>query len=355
MGPQARMYVCLSLNPPNTPSHKPNTYLSPKQSTHTTQQKQGLTALRSIRLPRAGSAGGQALRSVARALASGGGLNLDELDFSGLCITDGGVLALAQALRRRHAIVAANPTLHHAPLRRLGLMGGCVGPAGLGALLGGVAAPGGGLAALAHLDLSGAQLNGGPVTLDLLLRFLRDGAGPNLRSLGLARCGLGNPGVEGVAAALAEGQCVQLEELRLGANGCRASGAARLVEALVVRRACPALRLLSLDLNLLGAEGVKDILVRLAHGPWEEEKEEEGGSKGRLSPPPPILLSLRGMGFSPASMMVPAEGLMDMGGAFAQEPHVCVPAMTAAEAFAAYRRLLGSIPSERVWVDVRAG
>lgn len=351
MGPQARIYVCLGLNPPNPPSHKPNPYPSPKQPTHTTQQKQGLTALRSIRLPRAGSAGGQALRSVARALASGGGLSLLELDFSGLCITDGGVLALAQALRRRHAIVAANPTLHHAPLRCLGLMGGCVGPAGLGALLGGITAPDGGLAALEHLDMSGAQLNGGPVTLGLLLRFLRDGAGPSLRSLGLARCGLGNPGVEGVAAALAEGRCARLEELRLGANGCRAAGAARLVEALVVRRACPALRLLSLDLNLLGAEGVKDILVRLAHGPWEEE--EEGGGKGRLSPPPPILLSLRGMGFSPASMMVPAEGLMEMGGAFAQEPHA--PAMTAAEAFAGYRRLLGSIPSERVWVDVRAG
>ncbi len=48
---------------------------------------QGLTELRRILLPRAGSAGGQALRSVARALAAGGALCLGELDCGGLCIT----------------------------------------------------------------------------------------------------------------------------------------------------------------------------------------------------------------------------------------------------------------------------
>lgn len=204
---------------------------------------------------------------------------------------------------------------------------------------------------MAHLDISGAQLNGGPVTLGILLRFLRDGTGPGLKSLGLARCGLGNPGVEALAAALAEGRCTGLEELRLGANGCRAPVAARLVEALVVRRACPALRLLSLDLNLLGAEGVKDILLRLALWPWGDD-EREGEER-----PPAVWLSLRGMGFSPASMMVvPAEDGYQLG-AYNHHPHQEPqhrPSMTAAAAFAAYRRLLAAIPAEHVRVDVRA-
>jgi hypothetical protein len=315
---------------------------------------QGLTELRRIFLPRAGSAGGQALRSVARALASGGGLCLEDLDCGGLCITDGGVWDLAHALRRRREIVGANPGVPHAPLRRLVLTGGCVGPSGLGALLGELAAPEGGLAALQQLDLSGAQLLGGPATLGLLLRFLRDGAGPGLRSLGLARCGLGSPGVQAVGAALAEGRCLRLEELRLGANGCRAPVAARLVETLVVRRVCPALRLLSLDLNLLGADGVREIVALLARRPWEGEAEAEGGE----TPRPPVYLSLRGMGFSPASLMVTAvAGAVEedeLEGQEQQPQHQRPPPMTAAAAFAAYRRLLAAIPAERVRVDVRA-
>lgn len=119
---------------------------------------------------------------------------------------------LAHALRRRREIVvgATDPAaaggggVRHAPLRRLVLTGGCVGPGGLGALLGEVAAPDNDVQ---HLDLSGSLLAGGPATLGLLLRFLRDGAGPGgLRTLGFACCGLGASDVQAVGAAVAEGR-----------------------------------------------------------------------------------------------------------------------------------------------------
>lgn len=287
-------------------------------------------------MPRAGSAGGQALKSVARALATGGGLCLDELDCGGLCITDGGVRDLALALRRRREIVAHNPGVEHAALRRLVLTGGCVGPSGLGALLGEVADAKGGLAALQHLDLSGAQLNGGRTSLALLHHFLRDGGGPALKTLGLARCGLGTQGMAGVAVALAEGgRCMRLEELYLGANGLTMPDAVTVVRTLVVERVCPALRLLSLDSNLLGPEGVREVLQNLGSCPVVKQQQGQ----------PVLWLSLRGMGFSGAASMMAATAK--------QEGQECgVPA--AAAAFAEYRRLLAAISAKHIRVDVRA-
>ena len=73
----------------------------------------------------------------------------------------------------------------------------------------------GGLPHLTHLDLSGAQLNGGRTTLRVLIDFVRRGGGGSLVSLGLARCALGEEGGEGVREALEEGRCGKLEELRL--------------------------------------------------------------------------------------------------------------------------------------------